>query len=74
MPDNILDIQLLSEHEMAKALGIKYSMVRKMRIEDGLPFVRVGKRIFYRPQAVQKWLGQQETDNKSCLNEVRRIS
>ncbi|WP_196606685.1 helix-turn-helix domain-containing protein [Pectinatus frisingensis] len=76
MSDNTLDmLQLLSEREMTKVLGIKYSMIRKMRIEDGLPFVSLGKKIMYRPRTVQKWLEEREAEssNKRCLNKVRRI-
>lgn len=75
MAENILNaLHLLPEREMAKALGIKYSMIRKLRIENGLPFIQLGKKILYRPQAVETWLGQQEESNTGVLSEVRRIS
>ncbi|WP_196589985.1 helix-turn-helix domain-containing protein [Pectinatus frisingensis] len=67
-------LKLLPERDMAMVLGIKYSMIRKMRISGHLPFVQIGKKILYRPSAVEAWLGKQEESHAEMLNEVRRIS
>ena len=53
--------RLLSEKELAQMLGITTFMVRKMRTQTGLPFIRAGFRIFYREQSVRNWLNAQET-------------
>ena len=52
--------RLLSEKELSQLLGVTLFMIRKMRIQLGMPFIRAGTRIFYREQSVKRWLSQQE--------------
>lgn len=48
---------LLDEVQLAKRLGMsrKALSIRRWR-GGGPPFVRLGRRVFYRPEDVQEWL------------------
>ncbi len=52
--------RLLSEKELSQLLGLSVFMVRKMRIKQGMPYIRAGTRVFYREQSVKRWLLKQE--------------
>lgn len=54
---------LLTEKELAAILGISHWTVRKMRLQDGLPFIQTGSRIYYRLEKVNSWMTQQEETN-----------
>lgn len=50
----------LNEHELASILNLSYWTVRQLRLQQGLPHVKCGRRVFYRWNTVQEWLTQQE--------------
>ena len=58
-----MEDQMISEKELAKVLGLSYWRVRAMRLQDGLPFLQSGSRIFYRLNKVRSWIDQQENKN-----------
>lgn len=48
---------LLSEADMAKEIGVSVRTVKRWRaMPNGLPYVPIGKRIFYRRASFQKWV------------------
>ncbi len=51
---------VMTEKEVAKHLGVSWWTVRRWRVKEGLPYILVGNRIFYRLSTVIEWLGQQE--------------
>ena len=54
---------LRPEAATAASLGVKVQTLRKWAVQrKGPPRVKVGKRVFYRPEAVQAWLAAQERD------------
>ena len=65
----------LSEQEVAEYLGLSYWSVRQMRLQQGLPHFKCGRRIFYRQESVQRWLDQQEQCASSAADSpIRRIN
>ena len=59
-------MQILAEKELAVRLHLPYSTIRKMRIGGGLPHFRVGRRVFYRLEAVENWMMGEEARNASA--------
>lgn len=58
----------LSEEELAEALDLSYWTVRQMRLRQGLPHIRCGRRIFYRMSVVNDWFSQQEQGSIHPIN------
>ena len=56
--------KVLNERELGKWLNISSWTVRSWRLKGGLPFIKVGQRIFYNTAHVEKWLN----DCKICQN------
>ncbi len=64
----------LSEQEVAESLGLSYWSVRQMRLQQGLPHFKCGRRIFYRLQTVQNWLEKQEQGTVATADKpIRKI-
>lgn len=54
---------LRPEAATAADLGVKVQTLRKWAVQrKGPPRVKIGKRVFYRPEAIQAWLAAQERD------------
>ena len=65
----------LSEQEVAETLGLSYWSVRQMRLQQGLPHFKCGRRVFYRLHTVQNWLEQQELGTVTIANNaIRKIN
>jgi hypothetical protein len=48
---------LIPEAELAAARGVCLRTIQRERaLRIGPPFIRLGRRIFYRPEAVEAWL------------------
>ena len=61
-------IDLQPEVATAGLLGVKVQTLRKWAVQRrGPPRVKVGKRVFYRPEAVTAWLAKQERDPSVAL-------
>ena len=61
-------IDLQPEVATAGLLGVKVQTLRKWAVQRrGPPRVKVGKRVFYRPEAVRAWLAKQERDPSAAL-------
>lgn len=51
----------------AKFLGLSSAWpVRRFRLTEGLPFLKLGGRFYYRPEAVQAWLAARETSGAAA--------
>ena len=62
MPNqNAPTISVVTEIELAETLHLSKWTVRKWRLAGGLPHIKIGRRIFYRLQAVEEWLREQES-------------
>ena len=65
----------LSELEVAENLGLSYWSVRQLRLQQGLPHFKCGRRIFYRLETVERWLEQQEQGIVTAAdNTIRKIN
>lgn len=54
-------LDLLSEEDAARELGLHPgSLARWRRRREGPPFITVGRRIFYRREALRDWLLSRE--------------
>lgn len=48
-----------SAKDCARRLGIDYATLKRWRRRNvGPPFIQLGRRIFYRPEAVSQWLNE----------------
>ena len=61
-------MKILSESELADFLNISKWTVRAWRLKGGLPFIQVGRRIFYQLTSVEKWMNEIEENHNSSLN------
>lgn len=52
---------LIPETDYAAARGVSLRTVQRERAQRiGPPFIKLGRMIFYRPQAIEQWLLAQE--------------
>lgn len=52
---------LLSEAEYAAARGVTIRTIyRERALRLGPPFIKMGRKIFYRPESIEAWLLAQE--------------
>lgn len=57
---------LLDTKEAARRLGISYSQLSRMRLDGkGPPAIKFGKVYRYRPEAIERWLTEQESEMRS---------
>ena len=52
--------KIFFEADLAKELGLSYSTVRRMRLEEGLPHMMTGNRPLYRIDSVMEWFSERE--------------
>ena len=57
--DNLIDVE-----NVAEVLGVAPKTIRKWVSIRFIPFVRVGRRVMFRPKSIELWLNQKET--KPC--------
>ena len=49
-------MKLLDEKALATELGVTRWVVRQWKRKHSLPHIRVGRRVYYQMQAVERWL------------------
>lgn len=54
-------MKVLTEKQLSQTLGISYWTIRKLRLTNELPHLKLGSRIFYQHETIAKWLKQQES-------------
>lgn len=52
--------KVLTEKEIATELGLSAWTVRRMRLQEKMPHIKVGHRILYRLSTVLEWLAERE--------------
>jgi hypothetical protein len=68
-------VELLSEADTATLLSVKVQTLRVWAVQrKGPPRVKVGRRVFYRPGAVQGWLARQERDPAAFASKEKRAA
>lgn len=64
--NNAMDFELLTQKEAAKILRMSEAWLERQRWErKGIPFIKVGGRVFYDKQDLFGWLKQQKSKFKS---------
>ena len=58
---NTYEKALLNESELASLLGLSAWTVRRWRLSEGLPVIKIGGRFLYRFESVLEWLKTRET-------------
>jgi len=54
---------LLTEDEYAAQRGVSVRTVQRERaLRSGPPYIKMGRKVFYRPAAIETWLLAQETE------------
>ena len=53
--------KLCTEAELAKIWGVSTWTIRRFRLNEGLPVVKIGGRFFFRMETVESWLTARET-------------
>lgn len=58
---------LISEEEYAALRGVSVRTIHRDRaLRKGPPFIKLGRKIFYRPEAIEAWvLAQEQTPTQS---------
>ena len=67
-------MKILTEKELAERLGLSPWTIRKWRLQGGLPHIQVGRRIFYRLEAVEAWMDGLERTSSVRRNDASIIS
>ncbi len=49
--------------ELANFIGVSKDLIYQMVRENKLPFVRIGRRILFRKEAIVLWMNHEETKN-----------
>ena len=59
-------MKLLTTDETSDFLGVPKATLAKMRwAGDGAPFIKIGRKVYYRPADLEEWLVQQTRTNTS---------
>lgn len=53
---------IVKEKELAEKLGLSPWTVRRMRLQENMPYFKVGKSIFYNFETVCKWIEAKEKE------------
>lgn len=56
---------LLSLRDAAARLGVSERHLRQLIADEGLPSVRLGRRVLIRPASLDRWLAQREETRRS---------
>lgn len=69
-------MKVYTESQLAAEFGISAWTVRRWRIKGALPHFRTAGRIFYRLEAVENWMSQQEEQNahQALVTKAPRLS
>lgn len=70
MIDRVQEVSplLLDAHDTARALSISERTLWGLTNRGEVPFVRIGRRVLYDPQALRAWIGGQMSDNSGGMN------
>ena len=67
-------MKILTEKELATHLHLSPWTIRKWRLQGGLPHLQVGRRVFYRLQAVEDWMCDMERASKGPKGPTSLVS
>lgn len=55
--------QTINVQELAVYIGVSKDLIYKLVREKRIPFIKIGKRILFRVEAINLWLKEQETES-----------
>ncbi|WP_310877588.1 excisionase family DNA-binding protein [Priestia megaterium] len=58
-----MERQTMTTLELANFIGVSKDLIYQMVRENKLPFVRIGRRILFRKEAIVLWMNHEETKN-----------
>ena len=61
---------LLTEIALAKTLNLSKLTIRRWRRREEMPFIRIGRRYYYRLDAVVQWIKEKETKSQSHIYDI----
>ncbi len=67
-------MKIFTEKELATFLNVSPWTIRNWRLKAGLPFFGTAGRIFYRYEAVVKWMEQEEERNSKTSQDISNLS
>lgn len=53
---------VLTEKELAEKLNLSQWTVRRMRLQEGMPYFAIGKRIYYQLEKIFEWIEFKQTE------------
>lgn len=61
-PRKSFTLELIERQAAAEALGVSARTIDRWHLlRSGPPRIKIGNKIFYRPEAIQEWLARHET-------------
>jgi len=57
-------VKLLNVTEVAQLIGVKPSTIYQWTHQGFIPYVKVGKLVRFKPDAVMKWIDEKETGGR----------
>ena len=67
-------MKIFTEKKLAAFLNVSPWTIRNWRLKAGLPFFGTAGRIFYRYEAVVKWMEQEEERNSKTSQDISNLS
>ena len=64
--------KLLNIDELAEALGVARATVYDWTHDRKIPFIKVGRRVMFRPRTIEKWLKDREVPMSEFWNKKRQ--
>ena len=67
-------VKLLNVTEVAQLIGVQPSTIYQWTHQGFIPYVKVGKLVRFKPDAVMKWVNETETGGRKNRNyDVRNL-
>ena len=64
---------LLTEAALAEELNVQKAAIRRWRLLEKLPFLKMGRRYYYRLEAVVQWLKEKEAESLSASSKSQPL-
>lgn len=59
----------MKPEEAAKYLGIKYQTILEYARQKKIPHIRIGRRVFFRQEVLDKWMSEKEISSIQIQDE-----
>ena len=64
---------LLTEIALAKTLNLSKVTIRRWRLKEKLPFLKMGHRYYYQFKSVEQWLKEKEAESLSASSKSQPL-